>query len=190
MVKQRKKRSFATSNPSQPVLPMPERSFRLTFPDLLTFANLGCGVLALFFLSLGNTTLAALLILLGVVFDYFDGKVARLLDQESKLGEYLDSFADLITFGVAVGFLFYHTHASLPSLFLVLFFIGAGAYRLARYHLLKAQGFQGYLGMPITMNGIVFPLLLLFSVPSVFLVFWIGFSTIAMVSSVYIKKIG
>ena len=45
--------------------------------------------------------LALLFIIIGAVFDFFDGMVARLLHVSSPIGKELDSLADDITFGFA-----------------------------------------------------------------------------------------
>ncbi len=83
-------------------------------PNLLTLANALCGLLAIckgvdalaysddaplrFYQNLST---AAWLIYLGMVFDALDGKVARMVGGASAFGAQLDSFSDLLTFGVA-----------------------------------------------------------------------------------------
>ena len=82
-------------------------------PNLVTLANAFCGLLALskaidalayagddsgvFYAKMES---ACLLIFLGMVFDAADGWVARLTKTSSDFGAMLDSFADLLTFGV------------------------------------------------------------------------------------------
>lgn len=81
-------------------------------PNLLTLANAFCGLLAL---SKAIDALAAVgasphlfyakmetacwLVLLGMVFDAIDGKVARMTGGSSAFGAQLDSFSDALTFG-------------------------------------------------------------------------------------------
>lgn len=83
-------------------------------PTLITLGNGVCGVVAIFkigqFMSGGNektAQAAAWLILVAMVFDALDGFVARLTRTASSFGAQLDSLCDLITFGVAPGFLTY-----------------------------------------------------------------------------------
>lgn len=86
-----------------------------TLPTLLTLGNVLCGFMAVFFASRPATadlpfgwtplTVAASAIFLGMVFDGLDGRVARLTNSTSELGEQLDSMADMITFGVAPAFI-------------------------------------------------------------------------------------
>ena len=51
---------------------------------------------------------ASCLIFIGAIFDFLDGFVARFLNVSSEIGKQLDSFADIITFGVAPGFIIFH----------------------------------------------------------------------------------
>jgi CDP-diacylglycerol--serine O-phosphatidyltransferase len=54
------------------------------------------------------------MIVLGAVFDFFDGMVARALGVSSSIGKELDSLADVVTFGVApsaiIFYLFHEVH--------------------------------------------------------------------------------
>ncbi|MBI2932257.1 MAG: CDP-diacylglycerol--serine O-phosphatidyltransferase [Planctomycetes bacterium] len=76
-------------------------------PTLLTLANGVCGFLALLEISKGHFDRAGYLILVAMVFDALDGKVARLTRTATNFGAQMDSLCDLITFGVAPGFLVY-----------------------------------------------------------------------------------
>jgi len=83
-------------------------------PTLITLGNGVCGVVAIFktgqFMAGGNektAQAAAWLILAGMIFDALDGFVARLTRTTSSFGAQLDSLCDLVTFGVAPGFLTY-----------------------------------------------------------------------------------
>ena len=74
----------------------------ITIPNLLTLANMMCGILAIIStLVLDNMQAAFYLIIIAAVFDFFDGMVARLLGVSSPLGVQMDSLADDITFGLA-----------------------------------------------------------------------------------------
>lgn len=72
-------------------------------PNLLTLGNLFCGTLATIFAIEGNFKLVALLVVMGIVFDFFDGFAARLLKVTGELGKQLDSLADMVTSGVVPG---------------------------------------------------------------------------------------
>src|SRR5690606_59337 len=81
-----------------------------------TLANMLCGFLAIFVASrpVGDAnlpwewtplTMAAVFVFMGMVFDAFDGHLARLTRSVSDIGEQLDSLADMVTFGIAPAFL-------------------------------------------------------------------------------------
>lgn len=73
-----------------------------TIPNILTLANLVCGALAVCgIFTTKDYRLAFMLIILAAVFDFFDGFVARFLNQNSPLGVELDSLADMVSFGLA-----------------------------------------------------------------------------------------
>lgn len=70
------------------------------FPNALTCCNLISGCIAVKFALEGNPRLAFLFIIIGAVFDFFDGFAARKLKVSSPIGKELDSLADVITFGL------------------------------------------------------------------------------------------
>lgn len=70
-------------------------------PNIITCCNLISGCVATCFAYGGNARMALLWIVIGAVFDFFDGMVARLLNVSSPIGKELDSLADDVTFGVA-----------------------------------------------------------------------------------------
>ena len=70
-------------------------------PNTITCCNLICGCIAIDNALSGLYGMAFLFIILGAVFDFFDGMTARLLRVSSPIGKELDSLADVVTFGVA-----------------------------------------------------------------------------------------
>ncbi|MBI4602084.1 MAG: CDP-alcohol phosphatidyltransferase family protein [Planctomycetes bacterium] len=124
-------------------------------PNLVTAGNGICGFWALtklFKLGVveGGTPLefndphllatAAWLVLLGMVFDVFDGKVARMYGGASTLGAQLDSLCDLVTFGVVPAVLMHRINLGYTEtwwqrivfLFCLVYFLCA-MLRLARF---------------------------------------------------------
>ena len=130
--------------------------------DIFTVGNLCCGVLSIFLAMDGLFDLSALLLFLAVVFDVLDGKIAGLMNQKNLFGKQLDSMSDLVSFGVAPALLFYSLSSpGILGIIVALFFVACGMLRLARYNISEEAGFEG---VPITVNGVLFPLLfLLFS---------------------------
>jgi len=76
-------------------------------PNLFTLGNLLCGTLALLSAFNGNFENTFLLVVLGIVFDFFDGFLARILKVSGELGKQLDSLADMVTSGVVPGLVMY-----------------------------------------------------------------------------------
>ena len=66
-------------------------------PNMMTIANFICGILAIYSVFFQDMYGAVMFIITGMVFDLFDGMVARKLDAVSEIGGELDSFADLVT---------------------------------------------------------------------------------------------
>lgn len=132
-------------------------------PNLLTLANLAAGLFAIVALFDGNVVLAAYLLAASLVFDFLDGMVARALGVHSELGLQLDSLADMVSFGVAPGFMLYYLFlevsgsgeplpAFLPYLaFLVPIF---SALRLAKFNIDTRQT-DNFIGLPTPANTIL-----------------------------------
>lgn len=72
-------------------------------PNFLTLLNLLSGTIAVFFAVKEELIIAALLVFLGIFFDFLDGFAARLLKVQGALGKQLDSLADVVTSGVVPG---------------------------------------------------------------------------------------
>lgn len=80
---------------------------RRNIPNMITCCNLICGCIAAGAGFSGNFGGAFLFILLGALFDFFDGMTARKLGVSGPMGVELDSLADVVTFGVAPGAMVY-----------------------------------------------------------------------------------
>ena len=127
----------------------------MNWANLLTSLNLASGTLAI---CLGDPYLGSLLIILGAIFDLFDGYAARLTKKDGPLGEQLDSLADVITFGVAPGVLYYHARPEeLDPIFaaiVVIFLVAGTAWRLATFNVMPASAV--FRGLPSPASGLFF----------------------------------
>ena len=134
-------------------------------PNAITCCNLICGCLATSFAFGGQPTMALLFIILGAVFDFFDGMTARLLGVSSPIGKELDSLADDVTFGVAPSTMVYYELSVMdyPSLLIPLssvipylaFVMAAfSALRLAKFNLDERQS-MGFIGLPTPANALI-----------------------------------
>lgn len=80
-------------------------AFTKHIPNTVTCLNLFSGCIACVMAFEANYSLALLFIVIGAVFDFFDGMLARLLKAPSPIGKELDSLADDISFGAAPAFM-------------------------------------------------------------------------------------
>lgn len=148
--------------------------FRKTYfllPNLFTLAGLFCGFYAIAVCArlndegVGSDALykASLAIFIGMFFDTADGRIARLTKTQSELGLHLDSLADVVTFGVAPGFVVYRwglEGLGQLGLFVAFIFVACGALRLARFNVLSLRAHDEkpskyMLGLPIPVAATV-----------------------------------
>ena len=123
-------------------------------PNLLTGLNLFFGFMAILFVMEGTPNISIKFILLAVIADDLDGRLARLFNKSSEFGKEFDSLADVVSFGVASSFLAYETQ--LKTLGLVGGIISSsilicGAIRLARFNIIKSA--SDFTGLPIPAAG-------------------------------------
>ena len=157
-------------------------------PNLITLMNLLFGSIAAVFAVLGRLEWAALFFLLGVLCDFLDGFLARILGVQSELGIQLDSLADLITSGLVPGLVmcqllgmsvqggwnsgsFFIDALGQDSWMATWFpFIGllitlSSAWRLARFNIDEDQA-ASFIGLPTPANALLIlslPLILLYN---------------------------
>ena len=133
-------------------------------PNAITCCNLICGCIATCFAFCGRPAMALLFIVLGAVFDFFDGMTARLLGVSSPIGKELDSLADDVTFGVAPSTMIFYELGVMdypamleplrPVLPYVAFIMAAfSALRLAKFNLDERQA-MGFIGLPTPANAL------------------------------------
>lgn len=105
--------------------------------------NLFCGFLAIISISEGRLFFGAWLIVSAGLFDALDGFMARLSNATSQFGIELDSISDVVSFGVAPGFLLYSFGLNeLPFVGIILSSLPplCGAVRLARFNVDARNG--------------------------------------------------
>ena len=128
-------------------------------PNTITCLNLISGCIATYWAFQGNYELALLFIVIGAVFDFFDGMVARLLHVSSPIGKELDSLADDITFGFAPSAIVFSflvpltSHLSPLTPYLAFIMAAFSALRLAKFNLDERQA-MGFIGLPTPANAL------------------------------------
>ncbi|MBR4482050.1 MAG: CDP-diacylglycerol--serine O-phosphatidyltransferase [Prevotella sp.] len=127
-------------------------------PNTITCCNLISGCIATWFAFQGDYGMALLFIVIGAVFDFFDGMSARLLHVSSEIGKELDSLADDITFGFAPSAIVFsylcsfHIHLIFVP-FLAFVMAAFSALRLAKFNLDERQA-MGFIGLPTPANAL------------------------------------
>ena len=122
-------------------------------PNLFTTMNLFCGFYAVVTAVNGRFVAAAVSIILAVVFDALDGKIARATNTSSRFGVEYDSLADLVSFGLAPGLMMY-LWALKPmgriGWLAAFLFLACGALRLARFNTQSGTvSSDHFVGLPI-----------------------------------------
>ena len=128
-------------------------------PNTITCCNLISGCIATYWAFEGDYQLALLFIVIGAVFDFFDGMSARLLGVSSPIGKELDSLADDVTFGFAPSAIVFSflssltANSQLPLAFLAFIMAAFSALRLAKFNLDERQA-MGFIGLPTPANAL------------------------------------
>ena len=109
-------------------------------PNMLTVAAICAGMSAIRFALQGDYTFAVLLIVAAGVLDGLDGRLARMMHVDSKMGAELDSLADFLNFGVAPPLVIYFwALQDMPraAWISVLIYTVCSVVRLARFNVLS-----------------------------------------------------
>ena len=131
---------------------------------MITCCNLLSGCVAAVFAFQGVYTVAFACIIMGAVFDFFDGLTARALKVSSPIGKELDSLADVITFGLAPATMAYSwlcecASAHLDMLvasampFAAFLLVAFSALRLAKFNVDERQT-SSFIGLPTPANAL------------------------------------
>ncbi|MCR6577184.1 CDP-diacylglycerol--serine O-phosphatidyltransferase [Campylobacter insulaenigrae] len=136
-------------------------NFKLIYilPNLFTAASVFLGIISIIASINQNFDKALIYIILSLICDGLDGRVARATNSTSKFGIEFDSLADIIAFGVAPAILFYmsigYEYGKLGSLIAGLFVV-FGAIRLARFNVTTGTYEPSvFIGLPIPTAAIV-----------------------------------
>ena len=117
---------------------IPKKNPKSLLPNALTIFGVCLGLSSIKFAIDLNYSIAVIAVGFAAILDTLDGRVARLIKGTSKVGKELDSLTDVISFGVAPGFIMYFwTLNNFGKLgwMLVLIYTVCCALRLARFNL-------------------------------------------------------
>lgn len=139
-------------------------SVRKHIPNAITCCNLFSGCVACTMAFQGEFVWAMAFIVIGAVFDFFDGMAARLLGVSSPMGVEMDSLADDVTFGLApavMAFVFmqglvlpgYLTPVASLFPYAAFFIAVFSAVRLAKFNIDDRQT-TSFIGLPTPANAL------------------------------------
>ncbi|MBN1662268.1 MAG: CDP-diacylglycerol--serine O-phosphatidyltransferase [Deltaproteobacteria bacterium] len=122
-------------------------------PNLFTTASLFCGFYSVIASVKGDFSIAATAIIISIVFDGLDGRIARMTNTMSKFGAEYDSLSDLVAFGVAPAVMIYAWslfHYGKWGWLAAFLFVMCGALRLARFNIqIELIDSRVFNGLPI-----------------------------------------
>ena len=133
-------------------------------PNTITCCNLISGCIATLSAFMGEIHMALLWIIIGAIFDFFDGMSARLLHVSSPVGKELDSLADVVTFGVAPSMMIYTILLTIDKTgyndilaaaapYVAFVMAAFSAIRLAKFNLDERQT-TSFIGLPTPANAL------------------------------------
>ena len=147
-----------------------KKNTRVILPNMLTLIGVCIGLTSIRFALDEKFEFAIIAIIFAALFDWLDGRIARLIKGTSKMGKELDSLVDVISFGVAPAFIMYFWSLQYLDKFgwlVCLIYVVCTALRLARFNVnsneepsWKDNFFQG---IPSPAGGIIVLMPLIFS---------------------------
>lgn len=142
------------------------RVLRYMVPNSITLSSMVFGLMSLYSSHTHNFSLAAWLVIYAVLTDRLDGIVARMMKATSEMGMQLDSFADMLNFGIAPAYMmllyiptkdeFYRSGTGQVLLVIACsFWMLCAVFRLARYNVMSddAVPTKIFYGWPTTLAG-------------------------------------
>jgi len=147
------------SNHSRP------QQLKYLLPNMFTAASIFAGTFSMVEAINGAFAVSAWLILLSLIFDGLDGRVARMTNTCSQFGVEFDSLADIVAFGVAPAILIYmfvgHEFGRFGIVVSALY-VMFGAIRLARFNVMTATSEPSvFIGVPIPTAAVFLSVLVL-----------------------------
>jgi CDP-diacylglycerol--serine O-phosphatidyltransferase len=168
----------------------------LSIADCISLINAIFGFLSLAMVFIGELRLAFTFILLAILADGLDGIVARKI-QGSKIGEYLESMADMTSLGIAPAFFIYTVYYSFVScciykhvllLIILAMFLSLSIIRLASFHIMKDKKF--FVGLPASSSTILLLVMAYFDVKLFYILPAIIIISFLMISNIRFPKPG
>lgn len=163
-------------------------SFARDIPNICSLFGLLCAMFGIFFAIKGNFLASIIGVLWAVLFDWYDGIIARKMKGRTKeqgvFGEQLDSMIDIVSFGIfpAILLLSYGNYSIwfMPGAFII---VAISAIRLSYFSIYGLIDSKTYMGLALDNNVLILAFLFLFESLFSHTVFSIVLYTLLMVLS-------
>ncbi len=140
-----------------------EKNSHFNFANLITFLNISCGLIAMYFIQQGNFFIAIIFAWIAGGFDILDGKIARKYKLSTEFGVQLDSFADFLSFVIMPSFLLFYAlqkgtnFETILAGVVFLYYIISGLRRLIEFNLKSEAGRveRFFIGVPTPLGAII-----------------------------------
>ncbi|SHO81224.1 CDP-diacylglycerol--serine O-phosphatidyltransferase [hydrothermal vent metagenome] len=140
-----------------------DKNSHFNIANIITFGNITCGILGIYFIVQGNFFVAIIFAWIGGAFDIADGKVARKYNLSTEFGVQLDSFADFLSFVIMPSFLVFYAIEKTSMLeeimigAIFIFYIISGLIRLVDFNLKSDAGgvAKFFEGVPTPLGAIL-----------------------------------
>lgn len=165
----------------------------LTLADVISLLNVLFGFLSIIILlSSGFIHLSFTFLLLAILADGFDGIIAR-KRKKSRIGENLDSLADIVSMGVAPLLFVYNQYKNIEVfqiLFIIsfLFYLSASIIRLASFPIFKRN--DSFIGLPIPSASLLIITTSYLQIPVIVAILFLFLSGLLMISNIGFIKPG
>ncbi len=164
-------------------------SFAKDLPNICSLLGLLCAVFGIFFAIEGYFLASIISVLWAVLFDWFDGIIARKIKGRTKeqgiFGDQLDSMIDIVSFGIlpAILLLSYGNYSLwfMPGVFII---ISTSAIRLSYFNVYGLIDSKTYMGLALDNNVLILAFVFLFESFFSHTTFSIIIYTILMILSV------
>ena len=168
----------------------------LSLADVVSLTNAGFGFLAIIMASLDKMWFSFSFILAALLADGLDGIIAR-KKGHSKLGDYMEAMADMISLGIAPSVYIYTIYYDAVSwciyyhsylLITLIVFLSLSIIRLASFHLMKDK--KSFVGLPASISAMILIILAFFEIEFLYVLPVIIIVSLAMISNVSFPKPG
>ena len=122
-------------------------------PSIITFISFSIGYYGLFSIIKGNIICSCYCIFLSTFLDNIDGRVARLFNTQTGIGKQLDSFADMLCFGILPSLILYHLLNNICYIIIIsILYSFTVVYRLSKFNI-ATQDKDYFIGLPCPISA-------------------------------------